>query len=447
MENPANPPPKAGDTGDHASARLAEEIARVRAVLAASRSAVQLRLFDYLAARSGDARAPKEIEIAHAVFGGDESTDAAADSGVRVYVHRLRKRLEDHYRGQPGARLVIPKGEYRLVLAEVEAAQANAGFTAPDLAKTASLRAPAIAPPPVRFRRMPPGAVPALLGLALCCLAIAAGLAVYAWPWSHGAGGEPDDERLRNTALWRNLGAGVPVLVVAGDAYAAAETGDQRNVQRMILDPRIASREELGQHIRSHPDQFYRLYDFDLHFTPVPTALAAWNVEATLPHESTGTRRSASIVPASALTPALQQGADIVYVGHLADMGTLAAPLAAASSLRFDRPGAIVDPAAARVWQASLPAPDNAPRVRDAVTTDYGYLASLTAPGGRALLVIAGLGDVATAQLAGLATSAQALGQIAVHTGNRPHFEAVFAIDTRDGIAVSRRLLLARALR
>lgn len=447
MENPADPPPEANDMADRATARLAEEIARLRAVLAASRSAVQLRLFDYLAARSGDARAPKEIEIAHAVFGGDESPDTAADSGVRVYVHRLRKRLEDHYRGQPGARLVIPKGEYRLVLAEAETTQASAGFTAPDLAEAASRRVPTITPQPGRFRRLPRSAVPALLGLALLSLAIATGLALYAWPTSQVAGGTPDDERLRNTALWRNLGASVPVLVVAGDAYAAAETGDQRNVRRMILDPRIASREELGQHIRSHPDQFYRLYDFDLHFTPVPTALAAWNVEAALPREATGTRRSVSIVPASALTPALQQGADIVYVGHLADMGTLAAPLAAASSLRFDRPGAIVDPATARIWQAAPPAPDSTPRVRDAVATDYGYLASLPAPGGRALLVVAGLGDVATAQLAGLVASAQALGQIAVHTGNRPHFEAVFAIDTRDGIAVSRRLLLARALR
>ncbi|SUJ33869.1 Uncharacterised protein [Sphingomonas paucimobilis] len=94
------------------------EVAKFRQVLTTGRSSIFLQLFDFLVARSGDDRAPKEVEIALAVFGRNGEQGDLPDSVVRVSMHRLRKRLDAFYAGQPGARLQIPKGEYRLVLSD-----------------------------------------------------------------------------------------------------------------------------------------------------------------------------------------------------------------------------------------------------------------------------------------------------------------------------------------
>src|SRR5262245_66150586 len=90
------------------------------------------RLSQFLMGRSGGS-APKEIEIAVAVFNKKSDFDIAQDALVRVYVHKLRKRLEEHYLRNPGERrIVIPKGEYRLVVEAVQAPVAEVGLK-PDL--------------------------------------------------------------------------------------------------------------------------------------------------------------------------------------------------------------------------------------------------------------------------------------------------------------------------
>src|SRR5436190_4486322 len=91
---------------------------RLRSAGALGRSAPIQKLFDYLLVRSLEGDAPKEVEVAEAVFGRKFDFDVSLDSTVRVYVHRLRRKLDDFYAG-PGKgeeiRLAIPKGEYRIV--------------------------------------------------------------------------------------------------------------------------------------------------------------------------------------------------------------------------------------------------------------------------------------------------------------------------------------------
>ena len=105
------------------------EIARVResGVLGATGRLVEL--FDFLASRSADNRPPKEAEIALAVFGKADSEALRDDPVARVYIHRLRKRLDDFYlrHGTPaGVRLDIPKGDYRIVSAAPQDVSAEA---------------------------------------------------------------------------------------------------------------------------------------------------------------------------------------------------------------------------------------------------------------------------------------------------------------------------------
>jgi hypothetical protein len=106
-------------TGRGGEQAFAGEVARVRASGALAEGGRLRELFDYLAARGPEAGPATQAEIADAVFGQPDTE--GDDPTARVYVHRLRKRLEDFYaaegEGTGGARLVLPAGTYALRLA------------------------------------------------------------------------------------------------------------------------------------------------------------------------------------------------------------------------------------------------------------------------------------------------------------------------------------------
>ncbi len=99
--------------------QLAARADRIRASGVLGRSGQLSRLFDYLVECSVLGKSPKEIDIAVEALGRGAEFDVTQDAVVRVYVHKLRRRLEDFYSG-PGTgesqRIVLARGEYRLSL-------------------------------------------------------------------------------------------------------------------------------------------------------------------------------------------------------------------------------------------------------------------------------------------------------------------------------------------
>src|SRR5580658_4359163 len=99
---------------DNTAIQLEAEILRSTGVLGAARLR---RLFDYLVDSTLAGQAPKEIAVAVDVFGKNAEFDVSQDALVRVYVHKLRRALDDYYgapENQGRTALQIPKGEYRL---------------------------------------------------------------------------------------------------------------------------------------------------------------------------------------------------------------------------------------------------------------------------------------------------------------------------------------------
>lgn len=394
------------------------ETAKFRAVLATGRSAIQLRLFDYLVERSNDQRSPKEIEIALAVFGGESVHGSTTDSGVRVYVHRLRKRLDEFYAGQTAPRLVIPKGEYRIVLATPDRPDQRKGplprVTGGNLTRP--------------FYRV----LVAMIGCGLIASA-----AWLLWPNDRT---KPQTAQVRQTTLWEALNDSSSPTIVVGDSFLLAETKDQHNVQRMIMEPDIRSREDLGSFLKAHPESFYRLYDFDLQFAPVGTALAAWDLQNEILSSRSGNRK-VSLIPASALSPEKMRSGHFVYVGRLSSLGSLAAPLFAVSRFRLAAYNELVDiPSGKRHVADVYHEDDRKTRI------DYGYVAMIRGPSGKALRVIAGLGDLATQEMVGLVSHTEELRALEGKVGRHRQFEALFELRTRDGIRIDRRAVLVRAL-
>ncbi|MBB4613971.1 hypothetical protein [Novosphingobium taihuense] len=395
---------------------MEREVARFRAALSASRSAAQLKLFDFLAERSADSRSPKEIEIAIAVFGGEGSLpDGAADSGVRVYVHRLRKRIDEFYAGENGARLVIPKGEYRLTLQRPAAVEQKQGLVERALASLAR---------PTRWHWIALGAV--------LCLIVASAIFLP-------AGGTADDDarKLAATRFWSGLDDTAPVTLLAGDSFMLAETRDQNRVDRIIRDSAIQSREDLGQHLKSHPEAFYRLYDLDLHYAPASTVQAVWDLQASFPPTRSGKTRKLSVSSLSGADGSILRARTMLYVGRLADLGTLRDTYRAVSKFVPEGDSSIRDIASGKVLGTSSPEAGSKDAAR---TTDIGTIASMRAPDGRRLIFISGLGDLALADMVRLVTDPVALGQLEARARKGRYYEALFQVRSVDGIQTDRQL-------
>ena len=392
------------------------ETARFREILAKGRSANQLALFDLLVERSRDERSPKEIEIAIALFGNDATLDTTSDSGVRVYVHRLRKRIDDHYRGKEGPRLIIPKGEYRIVLAQAELASA----------------VPAMPGWLTALSRVNPA-----LGAGLLLIACAA-IVFLGWSfWSTTpmqASGKVDN---RQALLGGSVEPFNPLIVV-GDSMLLAETVDQRSIQRMILNPAIRTRDDFGTYLKAHPETFYQLYDFDLNFAPFSAVEAAWAVQGKL-YPADGDRAEVSqIIPVSGLKGELLESNDIIFVGRLSQLGPLKSQVFSGSRFQLAGYDRLIDTAKGTVFQGEVYKTG-----QSATQRDYGYLSVRTSATGRRLIIFSGLGDKAMTAVVGLLAKPHEVAALKRKVRGARHFEALFEVETRSGAPVRRNLIAA----
>lgn len=349
---------------------LEREVARVRASGVLGRSQGLSRLFDYLAEQALAGRPVREADIAADVFGRE--LDLTGDASVRVYVHRLRRKLEDFYAG-PGQdaphRLVIPVGEYRL-----------------DAVETAAPRAPAR--PARRW---------AWAAAAAALLLVAANGVAWAWLARQAA---PDRALARAAAapLWAGLGKERPVLVVVGDYYIFGDTEGGETPVRMIRAFDVNAPADLDVLLMGRPDLQGRYVDLDTYYTPIGATLALRELMP-LVRRVAGAPERVRVVTGSQLTPEMLKGSDIVYVGYLSALRLLQAPVFERSRFQVGETyDELVDRRTGRVFVSGAGAAQPGRPNRD-----YGYLAAFQGPAGNRIVVIAGARDIGVMQAAEIA--------------------------------------------
>src|SRR5580692_9975433 len=284
---------------------LAEESMRIQASGVLGEAKMR-RLFDYLLACSLAEETPKEFTIAVEVFGKGPDFDVSQDALVRVYMHKLRRTLEEFYtvHGSLGVRpLHIPRGEYRLTLNPK-------AYPAP--------AEPARSDPPAEQRRAREGprwwialAVVMAAGTAIAVsLLMAAGVLRWRTP-------PTDLDLARANPIWSPLLKDErPLVVVVGDYYLIGETDESMEVKRLIREYSVNSKDDLDNYVQQHPEVADRYMDVGLRYLPTSTAFALRNV---MPVLGTG-RRHVSLSVMSDLTPAALKSADIVYIGYLSGL-------------------------------------------------------------------------------------------------------------------------------
>ncbi|HWK51108.1 MAG TPA: hypothetical protein VNR40_14545 [Steroidobacter sp.] len=387
------------------------------------------RLFDYLLARSIAGTPPKEIEIAIDVFGKDESFCVAQDSTVRVYVHKLRRKLEEfhaHAGRDEAARLVLPKGEYRIVIEPLDAPPA-------EIVEQAE--------PPARVEHRGWLNLRNSMVAATGCLLLAcAGLLGF-----HLRSSAPASEldTVRGNPIWAKvLGDTRPIVVVVGDYYIFGETDPRSgSVKRMVREFSINSARELEEQLQSDPRLDGRYEDLDLAYLPTSTAFAMRDVLTTLAAPGQPQQR-VQMVLASDLTTDMLRSSHIIYIGYISGMRQLQELAFQHSRLSvgasFDE---LIDK---RTGQRYV---SQAGRVPEAGSTyrDYGFFSSFPGPTGNRFVIIAGTRDVAVMETAEALTRAWPLAELA-RSIQSESFEALYEVAGLNRSNLSGRLLFSASL-
>lgn len=403
------------------------EIARVResGVLGATGRLVEL--FDFLASRSADSRPPKEAEIALAVFGKADSEALRDDPVARVYIHRLRKRLDDFYlrHGMPsGVRLDIPKGDYRIVCVTPQEATLAVDDGVPEAANDDAR--PSKAP---RKRRW--GLIAAAFGAVLIGGNVAA--------WALLANKPEAPAQLADAGIWTDIANSKrPLLIVVGDYYMFGEYEERVKLKRLVRDFAINSKEDLVHSQRDNPGGFDQYSDVAMQYLPASAAYALADLAPVLREG-----RKVQVMLASELTPDRLKSDDIIYVGLLSGMGKLRDPVFSQSRFAIGESyDQIIDRKTGRTYtsEAFLAAPS------DQMYRDYGFFSTFEGPGGNRIAILSGSRDTAVMGVAEALTQIDRLEKVEKKTGGEKDFEALFEVKGQKHVNLEAQVLASNGI-
>jgi hypothetical protein len=391
---------------DGSQASFADEVARVRDSGLVGHSGRLRDLFDFLAARGPEGDPATQADIAETVFGQHQAE--ADDATARVYIHRLRKRLEQFYadRGDGDGRLVIPPGAYALRFERGEAA------------------APGLAP----RRRTRRWLVPLAAVLAL----------VTAFVAGRELSGAADEPAVN--AIWRPfVESDRPIMVVVGDYYIFGEIDQTHPEQgRLIRDFEINSPTDLARAQEADPARYGKSEDMGLNYLPVSSADALRALAPVLAQA----RKPVSVIAASQLSSDVFRSYNIIYVGLFSGMGMLQEANFADSHYAvgetFDE---LVDMESGRRYVSGEAL--SLPTTRS--YQDYGYVARFHQPGGALVAVLAGERDTGLRGVAPRVTGRDLPASLAQRAAGGQSFEALYQITGQQGADLGEKLVEARA--
>jgi hypothetical protein len=405
---------------------LRNEASRIQASGVLGESRIR-RLFDYFLESSLAGRSPKEIAIAMDVFGKGADFDVGNDALVRVYIHKLRKALDEFYSssGKPsGAVIQIPRGEYRLRLS----GQApGPGGPPQDGNATATVTAPQ-----TTMRQA------ARWAAGLLCLAALIGIALL---WSRMP--HTDLDRVRANPIWSAiLTDDRPIMIVLGDYYLIGEL-DATGVKRLVREYSVNSKSDLADYVAEHPETADRYLDVGIRYLPIAAASALRDVMVVLAPEN----RRISVSKMSDLEPGSLKSADIVYIGYLSGMGMFQDLTFAGSRFSVgDSYDEIIDKTTKHSYVSDVGGEIVGPPRRSGTEQsyhDYGMFTKFRGPGGNTIVVISGTRDEGVSQTAEAFTNAQMLQELGRQVNSGTPLEALLDVSAFDGVNLSGKLLIA----
>ena len=425
-------------TGDDAALKAAAERIQATGVLGESRVR---RLFDYLLTTSLAGQSPKEIAIAMDVFGKGAEFDVGNDALVRVYIHKLRKVLDEFY-SSPNTNdadvIHLPRGEYRLrvtpkpVVPPVAVPSELPGAT--NLTANPAVN-PAVNPPgdTAKGRRRRPALIASLLAVLV--------LVVLSVVWMRMP--HTDLERVRANPVWSAiLKDDRPIMIIIGDYYLIGEFDASMEVKRLVREYSVNSKSDLDSYVAEHPEAADRYMDVGIRYLPISAASALRDVMVILAPEN----RRITVSKMSDLEAGSLKSADIVYIGYLSGMGMFQDLTFAGSRFTVGESyDEIIDKSTHHIYLSDVGSQVMDPPKRTGKQEryhDYGMFTKFRGPGGNPVVVISGTRDEGVSQTAEAFTNAQKLEEISRQVDPAMPMEVLLDVSAFDGVSLTGRPLV-----
>lgn len=402
-----------------AETAFAAEVVRVRASKTLGETGRLLELFDFLSGRGAAAEPASQAEIAESVFGQAAATDSD-DATVRVYIHRLRKRLDDYYAehsSENGAsRLVIPAGTYALRLreGEQEVIEEEQGKVA-------------------RWYEFARANLTIVAPLAL--------LAVVIVGFTLGRVSDGARSAAPVNDIWKPfVDSDRGTVVVVGDYYMFGEYDPLHPEDgRLIREFAINSKTDLARLQESEPARYEMSTDMGLTYLPLSTA---YGLQSLMPVLSQN-RYPIAVIPASQVDADTFRYWNVVYIGLVSGMGMM-------ENMNFMSSGFakgetyddLVDTANSKTYTSG----EALKLASSQYYRDYGYVSVFHEPGGALVAVVAGARDTGLRGIAPLVARADLppeLERLAKQGGDKG-FEALIEITGQQGANLSQKVVEAR---
>ena len=391
------------------------------------RSKLYASLLIYLVKCSKRKKSPKEVEIAIDVLGRQADFDASKDSVVRVYIHQLRKKLDNYYQKYDqdvDYRIVIPKGQYRVAAVPYRVSQPAPSVDA------ASGSSSVFSSRNGRF----------LIATLVVSLLVNLGLLFNR---------QADENQLltqqvARLKIWDSiLDDDLPVLLVMGDYYIFGELNSSGNILRMVRDFNINSKTDLDELLMADPALGSQYRDLDLSYMPEGSAVALANI---IPILQTGNKR-VSVTMMSELNAADLKSSHIVYIGYISALDRLSSLVFAASGLQIGRTyDELVNRTTEEIYSSDAGLPSNGQPFRD-----YGLLSTFPAPGENQIVVVAGMRDAGLMHMSEVVSSKVTLQAVEQSVGTNPaapsaNYEALYEVFGFDRMNFDANLVYSRQL-
>lgn len=399
------------DASGQAVAAFANEVARVRQSAVLGEAGRLAELFAFFAARGPNAPAASQSELAESVFG--QSSSESDDATVRVYIHRLRKRLDEFYAGKQAdaPRLVIPSGTYALRLSVPVERQDEA-------------------PDPGSWR-----------GTGWQRAAWLAALLIFA-AGAFFIGRMGQNSAAPVNALWQPfVDSNRPIVIVVGDYYIFGEVDPAAPERaRLVREFRINSKTDLARMQQADPAHYAMAEDMGLNYLPVASAYGLSGLMPILGQNG----RKITVIPASQMTGDMFRSSNVVYIGLVSGMGML-------EDVNFSGSGLAVGGGYDELIDLRSGESYISQEARNLASSnyyrDYGYVARFREPGGALVAVVSGSRDTGLRGLASILAGPVLPAEIdkLADRESPAGFEALFEITGQQGTNLSDRLVLARA--
>ena len=360
----------------YSSAELWELCERIISSGVLGRSKHYSALLKYLVKCSIEDRIPKEIELAIDVLGRDETFDVSADSTVRVYVHQLRKKLDQYYalhEQDASHRIVIPRGQYTIAAEQIVVPVSDVNLVQPR-----------------RGFNLTQGLLVAV------AILLVANLVYLTRPANES---DPDTSAIAAAhPIWNKvISDDKPILLVMGDYYIFGELNANGNIARMVREFNVNSRSDLEDLQFSDIEHAENYLDLDLSYMPEGSAYALTKIVPVLQNAD----KPVNITMMSDLTTTDIRNNHIVYIGYISALEKLTDMAFAGSELKVGRSfDELWHASSERYYTSDAGLPDEGEPFRD-----HGWFSTFPASSETQVILISGMRD------AGLMHTAQALSE------------------------------------